>query len=205
MATITHRIIHIMVAGAIFATALLALGCGGSSSTNAVANDSPTEAYKRLFAAVKSKDINAIKNEMSKQSNALVSSISSMQKKSVEEIYLNGLTSSLKSETLPEIRDERVNGDMGAVEVYNSGMHKWEDVPFIDEDGRWKLALGDELKGSYKSPGKGRDQKEREAANVLSNMNSGPSKTGPVATSNSTATAGNDRTVPQKTSPANSK
>ena len=72
------------------------------------------------------------------------------------------------SDSLPPMRDERIKENMGAVEVYNAKEHTWEDLPFINEDGRWRLAIGDNWAGSFKSPGKGRDQLEKEAANVLS-------------------------------------
>jgi len=150
---------------------LTALGfaCGSQSSATTSTSDTPTEAYKRLYTAVKSKDTNAIKSEMSKQSVAFVESAASMQKKKVEEVYSNGLTGTTFSDTMPEIRDERVKGTMGAVEVYNSREKKWEDLPFVLEDGKWKLAIGDAFKDTFKSPGKGRDQKEKEAANALAN------------------------------------
>ncbi|MGH9820463.1 MAG: hypothetical protein ACRD43_09875 [Pyrinomonadaceae bacterium] len=204
MAIETQKIVNKVVTTIIFSFALFGFGCGGSTS-GVGTNDSPTEAYKRLFAAVKSKDINAIKNEMSKQSNTLVASIAAMQKKSVDDVYANGLTSSLHSDTLPEMRDERVNNEMGALEVYNSGTHKWEDIPFILEDGRWKLAVGDALKGTYKSPGKGRDQKEKEAANALSNMNNGGNKTGPAVSSNSAASVENNQPATKPPPPSNAK
>jgi len=119
----------------------------------------------------------------------LVGSIAAMQKKPIEDIYANGLTGTLHSETLPEIRDERVNGEMGAIEVYNSTGHKWDDVPFVLEDGKWKLGIGDEWNGKYKSPGKGRDQKEKEAANALSTSGNQPS---PGTNSNISVPAGNN-------------
>jgi len=147
----------------------LAVACGSQGSATTSTSDTPTEAYKRLYTAVKSKDTNAIKAEMSKQSVAFVESAASMQKKKVEEVYSNGLTGTTFSDTMPEIRDERVKGTMGAVEVYNSREKKWEDLPFVLEDGKWKLAIGDAFKDTFKSPGKGRDQKEKEAANALAN------------------------------------
>ena len=58
---------------------------------------------------------------------------------------------------------------MGAVEVWNSRDSKWEDLPFVKEDGMWKLAVGDVFAGSYQSPGMGLDRKEKEAANAVAN------------------------------------
>ena len=159
----------IVILSAVLILAAIAISCGSAGSTGSSTSDTPTEAYRRLYAAVKSKDTNAIKNEMSKQSIAFVQSAAAMQNKTVEQVYSNGLTGTTFSDTLPEIRDERVKDNMAAVEVYNSREKKWEDLPFVLEDGKWKLGIGDAFKGSYQSPGKGRAQKEMDAENKLGN------------------------------------
>lgn len=158
----------IAILSAILTLIAIGIACGPTGAMNST-TDTPTEAYKRLYAAVKSKDTNAIKNEMSKQTVRFAESMASRQKKTVEEMYSNGLSSTTFSETLPELRDERVKDNMGAVEVYNAKEKKWDDLPFVLEDGKWKLAIGDAWANTYTSPGKGRDQKEREAANALGN------------------------------------
>jgi hypothetical protein len=83
----------------------------------------------------------------------------------VEKMYENGFTATTFSETLPELRDERIKENMGALEVWNAKDNKWEDLPFINEDGGWKLAVGDLFADTYKSPGRGLDSLEKEAAN----------------------------------------
>jgi hypothetical protein len=145
---------------------LIACGTQTASSSN---EDTPTGAYKRLYAAVKSKDIEAIKASMTKKTLDFAKMASAQQNKTVEQVLENGFTASTFSPTLPQIRDERVDGDMGAVEVYNSKDNIWEDLPFVREDGAWKLAVGELFAGTYKSPGKSQSQKEREAANAASN------------------------------------
>jgi hypothetical protein len=157
-----------------FSAAFIACGespsVSPSNSSTAVGdpNDTPTNAYKRLFAAVKSKNTEAIKAEFSKRTVAQAESEAVRAKVPVDEVYKNGFTGTTFSETLPEIRDERVNGTMGAVEVWNSRESKWEDLPFIREDSGWKLAVGDAFAGSWKRPSVGRAAREREAANAVS-------------------------------------
>ena len=55
---------------AIIGLSVLAIGlnCGGGAAAPGSGNDSPTEAYKRLYAAVKSKDTEAIKRELTDKS-----------------------------------------------------------------------------------------------------------------------------------------
>lgn len=137
--------------------------CGGS---NTAVSATPTEAYKQLYAAVKSKDTEAIKKHLSKKTIEFGASAAARSGTTVEKMYENGFTATTFSATLPTIRDERVKDNMGAIEVWNTDQRVWEDLPFISEDGSWKLAVGEMFAGAFKSPGKGRDEREKEAANV---------------------------------------
>lgn len=150
-----------------------AVAAAGIACQNQVSqtNDTPTEGYKRLYAAVKAKDIEGIKKSMTAKTLSFAESVAARQNNPLEKVLENGFTATTFSETLPEIRDERVNENMGAVEVRNSKDNRWEDLPFIKEDGQWKLAVGELFAGTYKSPGAGRAQKEAEAANAAGNNN----------------------------------
>ena len=131
--------------------------------------DSPSAAYKRLYAAVKAKNTDAIKREMTQKSIDFGVMFSQRSGKTIEQAYENGFTATTFSPTLPEIRDERRKDNMGAVEVWNSKDKVWEDLPFIYEDGSWKLAVGDVFAGTYEKPSEGRAQREQEAANTAGN------------------------------------
>jgi hypothetical protein len=153
---------------------LFAAAC--NSQVAGISDNSPTGAYKRLYAAVKAKNTEAIKQQFTKSSVDFGAMFAERSGKTLEQAYENGFTATTFSPTLPEIRDERIKDNMGAVEVWNSKDKVWEDLPFIYEDGAWKLAVGDIFAGTYQSPGKGRDQLEKEAANAqgLSPMQQGP-------------------------------
>ncbi len=129
----------------------------------------PTEAYKNLFTAVKAKDTEAIKSNLTKGTIAFADMVSQQNKKPLEEVFSNGFTATTFSEQMPQVRDERIDGNMGAVEVWNAKENVWEDLGFIKEGGAWRLAIGEKFGGTFKSPGKGRDRIEREAANLSSN------------------------------------
>ena len=144
-----------------------AFSCGGGKATYDAHGDTPTEAYKRLFAAVKSGDPNNIRAEMTKKTIQFAAGTAKQMGKTEDEQIIHGMTATTYSENMPEIRDERVKDNMGAVEVWNSKDSKWEDLPFMIEDGKWKFAIGDAFAGSFKSPGKGRNEIDREAANAM--------------------------------------
>lgn len=142
-----------------------AFSCSGSGLPGS--GDTPTAAYKRLYNAVKSKNTDSIKAELSEKSIAFGKAAAAQYGKTEEKMLENGFTATTFSETMPAIRDERVAENMGAVEVWNSKDSRWEDLPFVLENGAWKLGVGDAFGGSYKSPGKGRDLIDKEAANAI--------------------------------------
>jgi len=126
----------------------------------------PTEAFKMLFAAVKSQDSTKIKSMLSKGSMGLAEMAAGQQKKTIEEVVKNGFTETTFVDNYPQTRDERIKGDFGAVEVWNETRKQWDDIPFIKEDGSWKAAFGDAFSGKWKSPGKSQGVIEKENANA---------------------------------------
>jgi len=160
----------------LLSVAILSLSCakqtaqsGGKTQSGDKAQ-TPTEAYKMLFAAVKAKDSEKIKQMMSKSTLGLAEFSGNQQRKSVDQILENGFVAPTLATSLTEIRDERVKDNFGAVEVFNPKDNRWEDLPFVLEDGGWKLAVGDIFQNTYKLPGKGQAQIEREASNTMMPM-----------------------------------
>ena len=77
---------------------------------------------------------------------------------------------------------------MAAIEVWNGKESRWEDLPYMIEDGQWKLAVGEAMIHKFVSPGPGRDVRERQASNAVA----------PAAPTNSN-TAANSTPVPINT------
>jgi hypothetical protein len=102
---------------------------------------------------------------MSKNSMAFAEFAAQTQKKTVEEVIKNGFTASTFADSMPEMRDERIKDEFGALEVWNAKDKIWEDLPFIKEDGEWKFAMGDAFKGSYQKPALGQAVREQMEAN----------------------------------------
>jgi hypothetical protein len=168
------RIFLLCISLSILAIGLACGGPNGNVSTGEVTGGggaSPTDAYKQLYAAVKAKDIEAIKRQLTNKTIEFGAMAAQRGNTPVEKMYENGFTATTFSETLPEIRDERIKDDMGALEVWNSKENKWEDLPFMKEDGGWKLAVGDLFANTYKSPGRGLDALAKEAANNVAEAN----------------------------------
>ncbi|MGB7069693.1 MAG: hypothetical protein WBD22_09385 [Pyrinomonadaceae bacterium] len=151
----------------VFAVVAAGLSCSSPGEVNSV--ETPTEGYKRLYNAVKSKNTDSIRKELTKGTLAFAESVAQRQNSPLEKVLQNGFTATTFSETLPEIRDERLSDTMGAIEVRNTKDNRWEDLPYILEDGKWKLAVGELFSGTYKSPGPGTAAKEMQAANAAGN------------------------------------
>jgi hypothetical protein len=160
----------------------------------------PSEAYRMLFAAVKSQDPAKIKSMLSKGSMGLAEMASGQQKKPIDEVVKNGFTETTFVDDYPQMRDERIKGNFGAVEVWNAGRKQWDDIPFILEDGSWKAAFGDAFGDKWKSPGKGQAIIEQENANA-NNPNAMIQKI-PAPNSN---TAGNFKAPRKLNKPLNEK
>jgi len=110
---------------------------------------SPTEAYKMLYAAVKAKDKATIRQLMSKGSLGMGEMLAGQQKKSIDQVLENGFVAPTLAPSITEIRDERIKGNIGLIEVRNEQEKKWEDLPFVLEDGSWKLAIGDIFSNAF--------------------------------------------------------
>jgi hypothetical protein len=149
-------------------------GCSADESVPAGKASSPTEAYKMLYTAVKAKKSDEIKKMLSKDTVRFAEGVAAQAKKSFDDQIRNGFTRTTFAEKMPAIRDERINGNFGAVEVYNAGDNKWEDLPFILEDGGWKLAVGNVFAGSWKRPGLPRSIREQQNANAAGRNNMVP-------------------------------
>jgi hypothetical protein len=126
----------------------------------------PSDAYRMLFAAVKSQDPAKIKSMLSKGSIGLAEMAAGQQKKTVEEVIKNGFSETTFADNYPQMRDERIKGNFAAVEVWNETRKQWDDVPLVMEDGSWKVAFGDQFGGKWQSPGKGQAVIEKENANA---------------------------------------
>lgn len=167
LALVPQRIMkRLILLPSLFLSIALTLGCS-SQPPAADSSKSPTEAYKSLYAAVKAKDQAAIRANLTKRTLGLAEMQSKRAGTPIDRVLENGFTETTFASSIPTIRDERVSGNMGAVEVWNSQKSTWEDLPFILEEGRWKLAVGDIFSGNFQSPGVGRSEKEKEAANAL--------------------------------------
>ena len=117
---------------ALMALALAAAACGGG------AGSSPTATAKAFYEAAKAKDVAGIKATMSKGSLDMMESFAKMQNKSLDDALKEPNSTPPPSNF--EARNEVISGDTATVEVKDE-KGNWEKIPFVKEDGKWKIAL----------------------------------------------------------------
>ena len=118
--------------GALMALALAAAACGGK------AGSSPTATAKAFYDAVKAKDVAGIKATMSKNSLDMMEKFAKMQNKSLDDALKEPNNSKMPASF--ESQNEKINGDTATLEVKDEN-GKWDSLPFVKEDGQWKIAL----------------------------------------------------------------
>ncbi len=115
----------------LFSVATLALACGSSAPAT------PLETFKTYVKAIKAKDTATMKVLLSKATLKMHEQEAKSQNVSIDEIVKR---ETLFSETQKsvEFKDEKIEGDKATLKVKNS-YGSWETVPFVREDGSWKI------------------------------------------------------------------
>lgn len=107
--------------------ALGAVACGSSNS--------PTGVYKTYQQALRDKDAVKIKGTMSANLLKLVEENAKKRNKSLDEFLTSGLP---LPPSLPETRNEKIDGDKATLEVQSPNSGQWSTATFVKENGQWK-------------------------------------------------------------------
>lgn len=142
-------------------------GCNSASQIK-----SPTETLKALNEASKKKDTAAIKSLLSKGTLDLLEKNAKKQSKTVDEILLKD--DGAPFQELPETRNEVITGDTATIEVKNTVTNEFQKLPFVKEDGIWKVALDKFLEDVMKQM---REEMNKIPANISIPDNANQTKT----------------------------
>jgi len=121
--------------------ALFFIGCGGAA--NAPQTASPTDVLKIYIDASDRKDFAAIKQTFSKGTIKMYEDAAQKRQISVDEIIKEEfeLASSAELKSKLELGKETIEGDTATIEVKDNSTGNLERIPFVKEDGVWKVAL----------------------------------------------------------------
>lgn len=123
---------------------MLALGItlAGGAACNRAPGSSPTATMRAFFEATKKKDAEAFKKTLSKGSLEMMENFAKIQNKTLDEALKTGMNDpNMSSTATPEMRNEKINGDTATLEVQNDKSKEFETIPFVKENGEWKIAL----------------------------------------------------------------
>lgn len=110
--------------------AVASASCGKKAST-------PTELFKSFYTAAKNKDVDGLKSMMSKEALADTEREARKRGQSLDD-FLAGQGQYFPP-NMPEIRNEKIEGDKATLEFKREGAANWSTVRFVKEDGEWKV------------------------------------------------------------------
>ena len=115
----------------IFSFAAFLISCGEQQPAT------PLETYKTYTKAIKKKDTAAMKLLLSEATIKMDEQEAKAQNVSMDDI-IKRETLFIESQRSVEYRDEKIEGDKATLQVKNS-FGSWETVPFVREEGVWKI------------------------------------------------------------------
>lgn len=116
----------------------------GQPAPPKVVAQSPTDAMKALNEASKTNDVEAIKGLVSKGTIALLEESAKEKQTTVDELLQRD--DSMPFEDIPEMRNEKITGDKATLEIKNKLSGQFSTIPFVKEDGSWRIAFDVYLK-----------------------------------------------------------
>lgn len=116
---------------------LLAFVCLAASCGGELKPATPLETFKTYTKAIKAKDVGTMKLLLSKATLEMHQMEAQAQGVTVDEIVKRETLFTETQKTV-RLRNETVEGDTATLEVENS-FGSWETVPFVKEDGVWKI------------------------------------------------------------------
>lgn len=116
----------------LLAAALAFSGCAGE-----LRPATPIETFKTYTKAIKQKDVTTMKLLLSKATIDMHQLEAQAQGVTIDEIVKRE-TLFTESQKTVKLRNEKVEGDTATLEVENS-FGSWEMVPFVREEGVWKI------------------------------------------------------------------
>jgi hypothetical protein len=166
---------------ALVLTALVITALGLTAACNRGAGSTPTATFKAFYEATKNKDAEAMKKTLSKGTLEMLEGFAKAQNKTLDESLKSGLSNPTESspDKMPETRNEKIDGEKATLEVKNEKSNTWETLPFVKEDGAWKIALDEMFRDAFKKLGESLNTNSSTGNNSsVGNSNTGSSSAG---------------------------
>ena len=116
--------------------ALIFWGCNLFEST-----DSPRATLKNYVESSQKKDAAAIKETLSAGTLKMIEESAKSRNTTLDAVLTTDAGGGSAYKQLPETRNEKIEGETATLEVKNAATADWDKIPFVREDGKWKIAL----------------------------------------------------------------
>lgn len=124
-----------------FLLSCLCISCDVSQPT-----ESPTEVLQHFVESSKKKDVESLKQILSKDSWKFMEETAKKQGLSVEQSIEQNTRGNRVEKMMAEFGEEKVNGNEAVVKIKNSINGNWGDAYLIKEGGKWKVDFVKPLK-----------------------------------------------------------
>jgi hypothetical protein len=126
----------------------LSLALVWAMACNSGAGSSPTATMKAFFEATRKKDAEGFKKTLSKGSLDTIEVFAKAQNKTLDELLKSGIKTldAGQSSATPLMRNEKIDGETATLEVQDGENGDWKSVPFVRENGEWKIAFDKALR-----------------------------------------------------------
>jgi hypothetical protein len=132
---------------------LIVLTAGLGSGCSLFGGRSPTGTFKAFFEGWKKNDLAAMKSRVSTGSIAFVQRMAQAENKPLDQwVQENSQSADAANEPMPELRNEKIDGDRATLEVKPAKAKDWISLPFVKEGGEWKIAFDEMLGGGGRGP-----------------------------------------------------
>ena len=114
-----------------------------ASACNTQENATPTVILKAHVEAMRKNDLAATRQNLSSGTLRMTEQSAQAQNTSPDEV-LNDMirqANEANKDAAIETRNEQINGDTASVELKNPVTGTWDKIPFVKENGHWKVAL----------------------------------------------------------------
>jgi hypothetical protein len=102
---------------------------------------SPTTTFEAFYESLKKKDVQAYKKTVSKRTLEMLERNARELGKTLDEYIKADMDKPTRTlPDKPEMRNEKIEGDHATLEIKNNE-GGWNTVPFVKEDGEWKISL----------------------------------------------------------------
>jgi len=131
--------------------ALWFIGCGGAA--NAPQTVSPTDVLKTYIEASDRKDLAAVKQTFSKGTMKMYEDAAQKRQISIDEVIKTQFELASSAELKSKIQSgkETIEGDTATVEAKDNRTGELEKIPFVKEDGVWKIAFDKFMQDLWKT------------------------------------------------------